>query len=325
MSDEIKLRPARSAELPSLARLVENQLPDMMAGRARPANIEQHLASLIPDQSLILATRGVQLAGLIALDLDHSQVLACFLDPQTASPETPRELFRAAERLALSYGARSLRCGTKPQVSRFMQSLGYAPDPDQSEDGQTLFMSRDLVENARPEVKALFDVLDELGIPADYGTKRRMQLIPEAKTLVSAGQDIFKREQRLTPAAATAWGRMRSAALHRGVDLQLVSGFRAVAYQTNLVRRKLEEGQRLDDLLRVTAPPGYSEHHSGGAIDLTTPGSKPLEEDFAETKAYSWLKANAGIYGFRESYPINNRHRMAWEPWHWRYHHRPGR
>ena len=128
----------------------------------------------------------------------------------------------------------------------------------------------------------------------------------------------------MTPAAATAWSRMQSAANSRGVELQLVSAFRGVSYQANLFRRKLSEGQSLDKILSVSAAPGYSEHHSGRAIDITTPGKKPLEEDFADSKAYQWLKANAGIYGFKESYPQGNRHRIKWEPWHWCYHHRPG-
>ena len=106
MNEAIKVRPARSAELPTLAKLIANQLPDMMAGKKRPDNIEHHLGSLIPDQSLILATRGNRLAGLTAVDLDHGQILACYLDPETASPDTPRQLFRSAEKLALSFGAR---------------------------------------------------------------------------------------------------------------------------------------------------------------------------------------------------------------------------
>ncbi|MEN1727792.1 MAG: M15 family metallopeptidase [Pseudomonadota bacterium] len=323
MNDAINVRPARNAELPTLAKLIVNQLPDMMDGKKRPENIEAHLARLIPDQSLIIATAGNRLAGLTAVDLDHSQVLACYLDPETASPETPRQLFRAAEKLALSYGARHLYCTAKQQVSGFMNALGYTAT--QNEDGKaTGLMQKDLLANAKPELKALLDRLDELGLPKDYGLKHRMRLVPEASTLVPIGRDIFDRDQRLTPAAATAWTRMQTAASGRGIDLQLVSAFRTVSYQSNLFKRKLDEGQNLHRVLTVTAAPGYSEHHSGRAIDLTSPGQKPLEEEFAETKAYQWLKANAGIYGFKESYPRNNRHRIQWEPWHWCYHHRPG-
>jgi hypothetical protein len=323
MNDIIKVRPARNAELPTLARLIENQLPDMMAGKKRPENIEQHLASLIPDQSLILATRGNRLAGLTAVDLDHCQILACYLDPETASPDTPRELFKAAEQLALSFGARELRCHIKKQVSGFMASMGYQPKDDPADSGVQI-MHKNLLDQADSGLIDLLKLQDELGIPGDFGLNHRMRLVPEAKTLVPIGRDIFNRDQRLNPAAATAWNRLLAAAAQHGIELLLVSAFRGIAYQANLFRRKLEEGQSIHKILTSSAPPGYSEHHSGQALDLSTPGVKPLDESFGETKAYKWLKSNAGIYGFRETYPQNNRHRITWEPWHWRYHHRPG-
>ena len=326
MTEDITVRPARSAEIPTLARLIENQLPDMMAGRKRPENIEHHLARLIPDRCLMLALRGNRLAGLIAIDLDHQLVLACYLDPETASPDTPRRLFSAAEKLVASYGARSLSCQIKKQVSGFMTSMGYS-EGDQGNDQKAVkspLFTKDLAALATPEFKRVLDLLDDLGIPKDYGVKRRLQLIPEAKTLVSIGQDIFNRDQRLTPAAATAWGRMRSAASNNGIELQLVSAFRGLNYQVNLVKRKLNEGKQLDDILKVSAAPGFSEHHGGRAVDLTTPGCQPLEQGFSESRAYRWLKANAGIYGFRETYGMANRHGITWEPWHWCYQHRPG-
>ncbi len=323
MNNGIRIRPARNAELPTLARLIENQLPDMMAGRKRPNNIEGHLASLIPDKSLILATRGNRLAGLTAIDLDHARILACYLDPETASPETPRELFKAVEQLALSFGIRRLECQVKKQVSGFIQSMGYSLAADHAED-KTPVLSKDLLEGADPELVALIKLQDELGIPADYGVRHRMCLQTEAKTLIPVGRDIFDRDQRLVPAAATAWTRLQTAASGHAIELKLVSAFRGVTYQANLFRRKLEHGQSIDEILAVSAPPGYSEHHSGQAIDVTTPGIKPLEQEFGETRAYRWLRSNAGIYGFKETYPRDNRHGIAWEPWHWRYHHRPG-
>lgn len=319
----IKVRPARNAEIPTLARLIENQLPDMMAGRKRPDNIEHHLAGLIPDQSLILATRGNRLAGLTAVDLDHSQILACYLDPETASPDTPKLLFRAAEDLTLSFGGRTISCQVKKQVAGFMQAMGYETDDGEAENGSAL-MRRNLLEKAGPEVNNVFKLLDDLGVPELYGIRHRMQLIAEAQTLVTIGRDIFDRDQRMTPSAATAWTRLLTAAANNGIELQLVSAFRSIAYQANLFRRKLEEGRSMDAILAVSAPPGYSEHHGGTAVDVTAPGTKPLDEAFGDTKAYRWLKSNAGIYGFRESYPPRNRHGINWEPWHWRYHHRPG-
>ena len=67
----------------------------------------------------------------------------------------------------------------------------------------------------------------------------------------------------------------------------------------------------------MSAAPGYSEHHTGRAIDITTPGTQPLEPAFETTPAFEWLTGSAHEFGFRMSYPRNNRHGIAYEPWHW--------
>ncbi|MBT8065002.1 MAG: hypothetical protein KJN94_08275, partial [Gammaproteobacteria bacterium] len=48
-----------------------------------------------------------------------------------------------------------------------------------------------------------------LGVPKGYGTRTGLPLQPEARRLVPIGPDIYQREQRLDPAAAAAWKRMR--------------------------------------------------------------------------------------------------------------------
>jgi D-alanyl-D-alanine carboxypeptidase len=156
-----------------------------------------------------------------------------------------------------------------------------------------------------------------LGIPPDYAERHALTLQPEARTLASVGQDIYQREQRLLPGAAAAWRRLLQAAAEDGVELQLVSAFRPLDYQAGILRRKLDKGQSIADILRVSAAPGYSEHHSGRAVDLTTPGYPVLEEVFEESEAFAWLTRRAGEFGFRLSYPRGNPHGVAYEPWHW--------
>jgi D-alanyl-D-alanine carboxypeptidase len=156
-----------------------------------------------------------------------------------------------------------------------------------------------------------------LGIPADYAARGALPLQPEAPRLVPVGQDIYQREQRMLAPAARAWHAMVRAAAVAGIELQLVSAFRSAAYQESLLRRKLEQGQRLDEILRVSAAPGFSEHHSGRAVDLTTPGFPVLEEVFEESEAFAWLVRNADDFGFSLSYPRGNPHGVIYEPWHW--------
>jgi zinc D-Ala-D-Ala carboxypeptidase len=155
------------------------------------------------------------------------------------------------------------------------------------------------------------------GIPSDYAEKRKLALCEEAKDLVSIGPDSLGRDQRMTPKAAKAWQRMQEAAAKDQVQLLVVSAFRSVEYQCALIQRKLDRGMNIADVLKINAAPGYSEHHTGRAVDLTSPDSQPLEVAFEITPAYAWLTKHAGEHGFKLSYPRNNPHGINYEPWHW--------
>lgn len=165
--------------------------------------------------------------------------------------------------------------------------------------------------------EALGALLASLDISADAIAARSLVLHPEAADLVIAETDERGREHRLTPAAADAWRAMRSSAASDGVAIRIVSAFRTIDRQAEIVRAKLEKGLTLETVLRLSAPPGYSEHHSGRAVDLTTDGVRPLEEEFERTAAFAWLSANAGRFGYFLSFPADNRHGYAYEPWHW--------
>lgn len=156
-----------------------------------------------------------------------------------------------------------------------------------------------------------------LGIPDDYAVEHRLEVCEECTATVSIGEDIHGRGQRLVSEAALAWYGMRDEAASQDVQLQVVSAFRSIDYQADIIRAKLEAGQAVADILRVSAAPGYSEHHTGRALDLTTPGFEPLEEEFENSPAFAWLNENAARHGFRLSFPRDNPHGVAYEPWHW--------
>jgi D-alanyl-D-alanine carboxypeptidase len=158
----------------------------------------------------------------------------------------------------------------------------------------------------------------QFGIPADYGIRRQLPPQREATRVVSVGRaPDDDKPVRLTPPAAAAWKKLKQAAEDDGINLMPLSGFRSVARQGQIIRRKLAAGQQIRDILRLVAAPGYSEHHTGRAIDIGTPGETDLEESFARTAAFRWLWKNAGRFGFHLSYPKGNRHGIAYEPWHW--------
>ena len=160
---------------------------------------------------------------------------------------------------------------------------------------------------------------EELNIPASLIAARGLRPCAEARDLELAEIGADGREHLLVPEAAAAWRHMKRAAAQDNIVLIIVSAYRSIAQQAAIVRRKLEAGASLEQVLAVSAPPGFSEHHTGRAVDLGTPDAGVLEAGFAETAAFRWLGQRAGEFCFVLSYPSGNPEGYDFEPWHWRY------
>nr|WP_242035736.1 MULTISPECIES: M15 family metallopeptidase [unclassified Leptolyngbya] len=129
-------------------------------------------------------------------------------------------------------------------------------------------------------------------------------------------------EVKLRTAAADRFTAMIQAARAERVILVPLSGFRSLDDQTEIFfERKAEMGQRPVERASVSAPPGYSEHHTGYAIDIGdgTRSETNLELTFESTPAFRWLEANAARYSFELSFPRDNSQGVSYEPWHWRF------
>lgn len=159
-----------------------------------------------------------------------------------------------------------------------------------------------------------------LGISTEYAERSGLNAQFEAVTLVDTELDFYGRPQKLTPSAFQAWSEMREAATNAGCSLFLISAFRGLEYQHQLIVKKLSKGQSIEEILSVNAAPGYSEHHTGRALDVGTLGCDALVEEFENTKTFQWLNSHAGEYGFTLSFPKGNRHGLGYEPWHWCFH-----
>jgi D-alanyl-D-alanine carboxypeptidase len=161
------------------------------------------------------------------------------------------------------------------------------------------------------------DILAALGISPEQAARTGLPFHPEAGELALAetGSDGFR--HLLIPAAARAWQAMQKAARQDGIDLYIVSAFRDLASQAEIVRAKIARGMPLELIFTLSAPPGYSEHHTGRAIDINTPGCEEREEPFEDTPAFAWLNTHAGRFGFVLSYPRGNGKGFIYEPWHW--------
>ena len=163
------------------------------------------------------------------------------------------------------------------------------------------------------------DLHQRLGIPADYAARTGLVQQRSPDDLVDIGVDVFDRPQRLRMEAANGWMGLVEAASLDGVTVQLVSAYRSLEYQVDLIHRKVEEGESIGEILTHIAAPGYSEHQGGCAVDVTSPGIDSLTEFFEETQAFRWLVASAADYQFVLSYPRSNPYGVVYEPWHWCY------
>ena len=169
------------------------------------------------------------------------------------------------------------------------------------------------------ESNVIADLHQRLGIPADYATRTGLFQQRTPDDLVDIGVDVFDRPQRLRMEAANAWTGLVEAASLDGVTVRLVSAYRSLEYQVNLIQRKVEAGESIGQILTRIAAPGYSEHQGGCAVDVTSPGIDSLTEFFEETQTFRWLVASAVEHQFVLSYPRSNPYGVIYEPWHWCY------
>lgn len=159
--------------------------------------------------------------------------------------------------------------------------------------------------------------LEEMGIPLSFVTQRGRPLHHECEDLVSIGLDVYGREQRLERQTATQWQAMVGSAGQDGIVLLMISGFRSFDYQRKIIERKLAVGLTIEQIVCVSALPGFSEHHTGRAIDIGTPGCPPVTEEFEKTPAFDWLNRKGRRFGFCMTYPRDNQSGVIYEPWHW--------
>jgi D-alanyl-D-alanine carboxypeptidase len=114
-----------------------------------------------------------------------------------------------------------------------------------------------------------------------------------------------------------------------GVVLTLVDAYRSRSLQSELYEKKVlsyvQQGYGREEAevkaATITARPDTSEHQTGLALDIVTPAYTSRDRGFAGTKAFEWLRVNAGNYGFVMRYPEDKTDStgVIYEPWHWRF------
>ena len=114
---------------------------------------------------------------------------------------------------------------------------------------------------------------------------------------------------------------MRDEAKKNGIFLVFLSGYRSINLQNEIFYSlKSFRNQEAAERARVSAPPGYSEHSTGFAIDIgdATQRETDFETEFENTDAFRWLIKNAAKFHFKLSFTKDNNF-IDYEPWHWRY------
>ena len=103
----------------------------------------------------------------------------------------------------------------------------------------------------------------------------------------------------------------------RGLPLEVLSSYRSVKSQIDLVNKFRKAGKSWEEIYESIAPPGYSDHQTGLAVDLCSAGS----ENVTCKPAFDWLAAHAHEYGFELRYPYcdasRNEGQFKQEPWHY--------
>jgi zinc D-Ala-D-Ala carboxypeptidase len=138
----------------------------------------------------------------------------------------------------------------------------------------------------------------------------------EESALIGIGGN---QNSRLIAEAATKFKEMKTAAQKESIEIFSESAFRNVTDQTGIVNGKIGKGFTAEKILSASAPPGLSQHQTGRAVDILTPGADLTKESFGPTKASKWLTTNAVKFGFSLTYPEGNTAGANFEPWHYFY------
>lgn len=114
-----------------------------------------------------------------------------------------------------------------------------------------------------------------------------------------------------------------------GLEFCVASGYRSVESQQKildndisaLMQQGLTYEEAYEEKTRVVMPPGYSEHESGLAVDITALSNQKLDDTQEETPEIKWLQKNCARYGFILRYPRGKEDitDIDYESWHFRY------
>ena len=175
--------------------------------------------------------------------------------------------------------------------------------------------------------------LDNRGCPTNYAELQSVSGHKEflAEVARERGYSAVTDAGKVDTNANNALTKMKEAAKKEGKNINEISGYRSYNDQVSTffarsgvtnpittcytgVSNREEAKRQYIARGEASAPPGFSEHHSGKAFDFS-----PISQSFENTTAFTWLQSNASKYGFKLSYPKGSTQGAGYEPWHWYY------
>jgi D-alanyl-D-alanine carboxypeptidase len=138
---------------------------------------------------------------------------------------------------------------------------------------------------------------------------------------VSSHPGVVAGEKQIRKTIDEPLSQLFAAAQKDGHSLMIGSAYRSAAYQNQIFNTYVARvGYEQAD--RYSAHPGFSEHQTGLAVDISTTSQQCyLSECFIGTADGQWLAENAYKYGFTQRYPKGKEAITGYnfEPWHYRY------
>ena len=205
---------------------------------------------------------------------------------------------------------------------------------DRRDGNANLLTWEELYAPLTPEQRSFLDAFRKLRGASLGATSHYFGESPGAFELVPVGPQRIRKDGIETPLnpqylprevldAYTAM--MDAMAADLGKRLLVESGYRSPAYQLYLFFYYLPTHEdSITETNRFVALPGHSEHGAPArqAIDFINDegiNGEENPEEFEVLPEYAWLQRRAHEFGFALSYPRDNPHNTAFEPWHWHY------
>ena len=136
--------------------------------------------------------------------------------------------------------------------------------------------------------------------------------------------DTINKDIKIERQALISFNELKSALLKENIIINIDSGYRSIEDQQR-IWNDFKDKYGIDYVNKYVALPGYSEHHTGLAIDINLIKDRKVissnEEMLKEKDIFNIIHRNLSDYGFILRYPEYKEKitGYGYEPWHIRY------